>query len=64
MIVMTEPKLRTPILSESVKDLHCKPDAPYPSQAMTTAEMQEKFREDIRKFQRAQEKVTLKEVGK
>ena len=26
------------------------------------AEMQAKFREDIRKFQRSQEKVTLKEV--
>lgn len=61
---MTDPKLRTPILSESVKDLHCKPDAPYPSQAMTTAEMQAKFREDIRKFQRSQEKVELKEVPK
>jgi hypothetical protein len=61
---MTDPKLRTPILSESVKDLHCKPDAPYPSERMTKEQMLQKFRDDIKMFRRAQENVTLKEVGK
>jgi hypothetical protein len=64
MTSMIDHKLRTPILSQTIKDLHCKPDAPYPSQKMTKEQMLQKFRDDIKMFRRAQEKVTLKEVPK
>ena len=55
-------KLRTPILSESVKDLRCKPDAPYPTEVKATLHEQELFREYVRQFRRAHEHVPLKEV--
>ncbi len=57
-----QPKLRTPLLSESVKDLHCKSDAPYPSERMSKDQMLQKFRDTIKLYQRSQQKVTLKEV--
>ena len=56
------PKLRTPILSESVKDLHCKPDAPYPSEMMQAIRDSADVRTMILAWRRAQERVVLKEV--
>ena len=55
---------RTPILSQTISDMHLKPDAPYPTQIEATLHEQELFREYIKKFRRSQEHVTLKGVPK
>ena len=58
------PVLRTKLLSETISELHLKPDAPYPTELKATLHSQELFRDYIQKFRRSQEHVTLKEVSK
>lgn len=59
---MTEPKLRTPILSETIKAMHLDADAKFLSQQEDALKAAEQFRAEIKRYRQAQEKVTLKEV--
>ena len=58
------PVLRTPLISEMIKELHLKPNAPYPSQMEATLHARERFRVFINQYRRSQEHVTLREVEK
>lgn len=55
-------KLRTELLSESVKRLHLKPNSPYPTETKAFTEECDDSRQMILAWRRAQEKVQLKEV--
>ena len=56
------PQLRTPILSQTISELHLAPDAPYPSQALQDHIARKAMVDDINRFRRSQEHVVLKGV--
>jgi hypothetical protein len=56
--------LRTPLISEMIKDLHLKPNAPYPSEELQGHIARKQMIEDINTYRRSQEPVVLKEVEK
>jgi hypothetical protein len=56
------PVLRTPLISEMIKELHLKPDAPYPSEELREHIARKQMIEEINQYRRSQEHVKLKEV--
>lgn len=55
-------QLRTPILTEKVKDLHLQADRKYPTEMMQAIRDATDTRQMIQAWRRAQEKVTLRGV--
>ena len=59
---MTDPKLRTPLLTESVKGLQLRQDAKYPTEIDYDIKAAEDHRQMILAWRRAQEKVIFRRV--
>jgi uncharacterized protein YkwD len=56
------PVLRTPLISEMIKELHLKTNSPYPSEELRENIASKRVIEEINQYRRSQEHVTLKEV--